>query len=90
MLTHWHYLYLSLCPDDGRTRPQPREGRPPLPEPAQHWCLIRAQSKSAKLSTVVEAADVPRTMEQYARIMKSSMDGLKKVKKTKAKAKATG
>lgn len=76
--------------DDGRTRPIPRQSLPPLPEPTSYQCLIRAQSRSAKLSTVVHPTDVARVMEQYARIMKSSMDGLKKVKKTKSKTKATG
>lgn len=41
-----------------------------------------------QLSTVVKHYDVPRVMESYARIMKISMDGLKKVKKVKSKAKA--
>lgn len=41
-----------------------------------------------QLSTVVKYHDVPKVMESYARIMKSSMDGLKKVKKVKSKAKA--
>ena len=37
---------------------------------------------------MVKYHDVPRVMESYARIMKISMDGLKKVKKVKSKAKA--
>lgn len=73
---------------NGHNRPTPREGKPPLPEPEEHFCLIRATSKSQKLSTVVKKHDVPKVMESYARIMKISMDGLKKVKKVKSKAKA--
>lgn len=45
-------------------------------------------SLSLQLSTVVKYHDVPKVMESYARIMKISMDGLKKVKKVKSKAKA--
>lgn len=76
--------------DDGNDRPKPREGRPPLPVPEQYRCLVRAQSKSKKLSTIVNQSDVPKIMEGYAKLMKASMDGLKKVKKIKNKAKATG
>ena len=79
---------MHSLPDDGRNRPTPREGKPPLPEADEHFCLIRATSKAKKLSTVVKYHDVPRVMESYARIMKISMDGLKKVKKVKSKAKA--
>lgn len=32
--------------------------------------------------------DVPKIMEEYAKIMKSGMDNLKKVKKNKSKSKA--
>ena len=73
---------------NGHNRPTPRAGKPALPEPEEYFCLIRATSKSRKLSTVVKYHDVPRVMESYARIMKVSMDGLKKVKKVKSKAKA--
>ena len=73
--------------DDGNDRPEPREGREPLPQPEENMCLIRAKSKRKKLSTVVKHDDVGRVMESYAKIMKASMDGLKKVKKTKSKPK---
>lgn len=81
---------ISIISDDGYDRPVPRAGRPPLPSPGEYRCLVRAQSKSRKLSTIVNQDDVPRIMEGYAKVMKSSMDGLKKVKKIKGKAKATG
>lgn len=77
-------------PDDGHDRPVPRPGKPALPEPDEYKCLIRATSGSRKLSTVVGQTDVPRIMESYAKIMKTSMDGLKKVKKIKNKTKASG
>uniref|UniRef100_A0A1L8DW86 Signal recognition particle 14 kDa protein n=2 Tax=Nyssomyia neivai TaxID=330878 RepID=A0A1L8DW86_9DIPT len=73
---------------DGNNKPQPREGHAKLPEPDEYMCLIRAKSKNHKLSTVVKRSDVPRVMENYARIMKVCMDGLKRVKKVKSKAKA--
>jgi len=41
-----------------------------------------------QLSTIVKQDDVPRIMEGYGLIMKLKMDGLKKVKKVKSKAKA--
>ncbi|XP_017004877.1 signal recognition particle 14 kDa protein [Drosophila takahashii] len=74
---------------DGNDKPVPREGRPPLPKPQTYMCLIRAQSKSQKISTVVRQEDVPTMMGMYSQFMKSKMDGLKRVKKVKSKAKAT-
>lgn len=41
-----------------------------------------------QLSTVVKHTNVPKMMEEYSKVMKSSMDGLKRVKKVKNKAKA--
>ncbi|ETN63273.1 Srp14 [Anopheles darlingi] len=73
---------------DGHDRPKPREGNPPLPVPAEYSCLIRARSRSKKLSTVVRRDDVAKFMETYSKVLRSSMDGLKKVKKVKNKAKA--
>ncbi|XP_058059491.1 signal recognition particle 14 kDa protein [Anopheles bellator] len=73
---------------DGNDRPKPREGNPPLPTPAEYSCLIRAKSRSKKLSTVVKRDEVAKFMETYAKVLRSSMDGLKKVKKVKNKAKA--
>uniref|UniRef100_A0A182MW55 Signal recognition particle 14 kDa protein n=1 Tax=Anopheles culicifacies TaxID=139723 RepID=A0A182MW55_9DIPT len=73
---------------DGHDRPKPREGKAPLPIPAEYSCLIRARSRSKKLSTVVKRDEVAKFMESYSKVLKSSMDGLKKVKKVKNKAKA--
>ncbi|XP_040167214.1 signal recognition particle 14 kDa protein [Anopheles arabiensis] len=73
---------------DGHDRPKPREGKPPLPTPAEYSCLIRARSGAKKLSTVVKRDEVAKFMESYSKVLKSSMDGLKKVKKVKNKAKA--
>lgn len=79
---------ISFKSDDGNDRPTPREGRPSLPQPDEYKCLIRAKSRSNKLSTVVSQDDVPKVMEEYGKIMKSGMDNLKKVKKNKSKSKA--
>ncbi|XP_055643696.1 signal recognition particle 14 kDa protein [Toxorhynchites rutilus septentrionalis] len=73
---------------DGHDKPKPREGKPPLPKPDEYQCLIRARSRSKKLSTVVRHDDVAKFMESYSKVLKSSMDGLKKIKKVKNKAKA--
>lgn len=74
---------------NGQNRPKPREGRPDLPEPEVFLCLMRAQAKSKKISTIVRQEDVPRMMNMYGQFMKSNMDGLKRVKKAKSKSKAT-
>ncbi|XP_065078360.1 signal recognition particle 14 kDa protein [Ochlerotatus camptorhynchus] len=73
---------------DGHDRPQPREGKAPLPKPAEYQCLIRARSRSKNLSTVVRHDEVAKFMESYSKVLKSSIDGLKKIKKVKNKAKA--
>lgn len=78
----------GFVPDDGIDRPKPRERRPPHPEPSEYKCLIRAKSSSNKLSTVVAQDDVPKVMEEYAKIMKNGLDNLKKVKRNKNKSKA--
>ncbi|KAH8392867.1 hypothetical protein KR215_005607, partial [Drosophila sulfurigaster] len=74
---------------DGHDRPVPRPGKKPLPKPSTYMCLMRAQSKSKKISTIVSQEDVPTIMAMYSQFMKSKMDGLKRVKKVKSKAKAT-
>ncbi|EDW67698.1 signal recognition particle 14 kDa protein [Drosophila virilis] len=73
---------------DGHDRPVPRPEKKPLPKPETYMCLMRAQFKSKKISTVVRQGDVPTMMAMYSQFMKSKMDGLKRVKKVKSKAKA--
>ncbi|KAK7086342.1 RNA-binding signal recognition particle subunit srp14 [Halocaridina rubra] len=84
---------------DGRTRPIPkvrkiRQGKKtqiirkePLPTPDEFSCLIRAKSKSKKISTVISAEDAIRFQLQFCQFLRSNMDGLKKEKKTKKKSK---
>ncbi|EDV91080.1 signal recognition particle 14 kDa protein [Drosophila grimshawi] len=74
---------------DGNDKPVPRAGRKPLPKPKTNMCLMRAKCKSKKISTVVSQENVPTMMAMYSQFMKSKMDGLKRVKKVKSKAKAT-
>lgn len=47
------FINIVLFSDDGRKRPKPRQGREPLPEPTEYYCLLRATCKSKKISTVV-------------------------------------
>lgn len=85
---------------DGRTRPEPKprkvkRGRKsqaippavPLPVPDEYSCLIRAKSKDKKISTVVTAEDALKFQVQFCQFLRSNMDGLKKEKKPKKKAK---
>ncbi|XP_018334418.1 signal recognition particle 14 kDa protein [Agrilus planipennis] len=73
---------------DGRTKPKPREGKPPLPESQEHLCLIRAKSRNKKIATVVHQKDINKFQLAYSSLLKGNLDGLKKLKKTKTKAKA--
>lgn len=80
--------YFFSVLDDGIDKPAPREGKPAHPEPNENYCLIRMKAKNKKLSAVVKKSDIPKVMESYGKIMKANMDGLKKVKRVKNKAKA--
>lgn len=80
---------LTMKRYDGRTKPTPREGRKPLPEPSEYMCLVRATLKNKKISTVVHPKDVNKFQQAYCNLLKGNLDGLKKLKKTKTKAKAT-
>ena len=44
---------VCFIPDDGRTKPEPRKGRPSLPEPSEYKCLMRATLGKKKISTIV-------------------------------------
>lgn len=73
--------------DDGQTRPEPREGKPRLPEPSEYLCLLRASSRSKKISTVVHQRDVTKFQLAYTNLLKNNLDGLKKLKKVKKSSK---
>jgi len=48
-------------------------------------CLIRANYRAEKISTVVHQRDVNRFQLAYCNLLKSNMDGLKRQKKAKLK-----
>lgn len=74
--------------DDGRDRPKPREGKPPLPESQEHMCLVRAKFRSKKIATVIHQKDINKFQVAYSSLLKGNLDGLKKLKKPKSKTKA--
>merc|ERR1712029_54406 len=51
----------------------------------EFMCLIRANYRSEKISTVVHQKDVNKFQLAYCNLLKSNMDGLKRQKKTKTK-----
>ncbi|CAG9861806.1 unnamed protein product [Phyllotreta striolata] len=72
---------------NGKNRPIPRAGKPPLPEPQEQMCLVRARSKSKKIATVIHQKDINKFQVAYSNLLKGNLDGLKKLKKPKTKAK---
>ncbi|KAJ8952852.1 hypothetical protein NQ314_007458 [Rhamnusium bicolor] len=77
-----------VLPHDGRDRPTPRVGKPPLPESQEHMCLVRAKFRSQKIATVIHQRDVNKFQVAYSSLLKGNLDGLKKLKKPKTKTKA--
>ncbi|XP_022907302.1 signal recognition particle 14 kDa protein [Onthophagus taurus] len=73
---------------DGYDKPIPRRGNPPLPEPQEHMCIVRAKSRTKKISTVIHQKDINKFQVAYSSLLKGNLDGLKKLKKPKAKSKA--
>ncbi|XP_038206487.1 signal recognition particle 14 kDa protein [Zerene cesonia] len=72
---------------DGRTKPNPRDGSLAIPNP-DYRCLMRAQCRSKKISTVIEQKDVETFTNAYSNLLKTSINGLKRLKKPKKKAMA--
>ncbi|ENN70695.1 signal recognition particle 14 kDa protein [Dendroctonus ponderosae] len=72
---------------DGHNCPTPRPSKPPLPEPSEHMCLVRAKSRAKKIATVIHQKDVNKFQVAYSSLLKGNLDGLKKLKKSKAKSK---
>ncbi|XP_063627663.1 signal recognition particle 14 kDa protein [Cydia splendana] len=73
---------------DGRTKPEPRDGTPVVKNP-EYKCLIRAQSSSKKISTVIEQREVEKFSTAYTNLLRTSVNGLKRLKKPKKKAVVT-
>ncbi|XP_061721914.1 signal recognition particle 14 kDa protein [Cydia pomonella] len=73
---------------DGRTKPEPRDGSPVVKNP-EYKCLIRAQSSSKKISTVIEQREVEKFSTAYTNLLRTSVNGLKRLKKPKKKVVVT-
>ncbi|XP_033217898.1 signal recognition particle 14 kDa protein [Belonocnema kinseyi] len=80
---------LTIKRFNGHNKPVPRKGRPPLPTPTEYLCLVRASLRSKKISTVIHSKDVNKFQQAYWNLLKTNINGLKKLKKVKsAKPKA--
>ncbi|XP_076234452.1 signal recognition particle 14 isoform X1 [Calliopsis andreniformis] len=77
-------VVLTIKRFNGYNKPVPREGRPPLPTPTEYLCLVRAKLKSKKISTVIHSKDVNKFQQAYWNLLKSNINGLKKLKKIKS------
>lgn len=83
-----NFFTVGVISDDGRTKPKPRPGKPPLPESQEHMCLVRAKSRTKKIATVIHQKDINKFQVAYSSLLKGNLDGLKKLKKSKSKTKA--
>ena len=83
-------------PDDKKMSKKGKEIKKPEAKPRSEstsshhgdpdfMCLIRANYRAEKISTVVHQRDVNKFQLAYCNLLKSNMDGLKKQKKTKLK-----
>jgi len=70
---------------DAKTKGAPHTSAHPAPPP-DTTCLIRAKLHTRKISTIVHSKDVTRFQIVYCSLLRGNMDGLKKLKKSKAKA----
>jgi len=78
-------------PDEKKTTKKGKETKPRSESTSSHhgdpdyMCLIRANYRSEKISTVVHQRDVNKFQLAYCNLIKSNMDGLKRQKKAKLK-----
>eukprot|EP00096_Caligus_rogercresseyi_P010042 TRINITY_DN3538_c0_g1_i1.p1 TRINITY_DN3538_c0_g1~~TRINITY_DN3538_c0_g1_i1.p1 ORF type:complete len:127 (+),score=25.89 TRINITY_DN3538_c0_g1_i1:102-482(+) len=95
------HVSLCMKRYDGRTKPSPRPvvvskknakknakkvEAPPAPiQPDEYMCLIRANCKHEKISSIVHSKDINKFQTAYCSLLKSHMDGLKRQKKVKTK-----
>ncbi|KZC11226.1 Signal recognition particle 14 kDa protein, partial [Dufourea novaeangliae] len=77
-------VVLTIKRFNGYNKPVPREGRPPLPTPTEFLCLVRATLRSRKISTIIHSKDVNKFQQAYWNLLKSNINGLKKLKKVKS------
>ncbi|XP_014488305.1 PREDICTED: signal recognition particle 14 kDa protein [Dinoponera quadriceps] len=75
---------LTIKRFNGYNKPVPRESRPPLPTPTEYLCLVRACLRSKKISTVIHSKDVNKFQQAYWNLLKTNINGLKKLKKAKS------
>ncbi|XP_011872222.1 PREDICTED: signal recognition particle 14 kDa protein [Vollenhovia emeryi] len=75
---------LTIKRFNGHNKPVPRKGKPPLPNPTEYHCLVRASLRSRKISTVIHSKDVNKFQQAYWNLLKTNISGLKKLKKTKS------
>jgi len=94
------HVQLTMKKYDGKTKPTPKPDKrkttkkgkvtKPSSEPTptvdpDFMCLIRANYRAEKISTVVHQRDVNKFQLVYCNLLKSNIDGLKRQKKAKLK-----
>ncbi|KAK2584980.1 hypothetical protein KPH14_008511 [Odynerus spinipes] len=77
-------VMLTIKRFNGHNKPVPRKGKPPLPIPSEFLCLVRATFRSKKISTVIHSKDVNKFQQAYWNLLKTNINGLKKLKKVKS------
>lgn len=77
-------VVLTIKRFNGHNKPVPRKGMPPLPTPNEFLCLVRATLRSKKITTVIHPRDVNKFQQAYWNLLKTNMNGLKKLKKVKS------
>ncbi|XP_034940019.1 signal recognition particle 14 kDa protein [Chelonus insularis] len=77
-------VVMTIKKFNGHNKPVPREGRAPLPKPTEYLCLVRASLRSKKISTVIHSKDVNKFQQAYWNLLKTNINGLKKLKKVKS------
>ncbi|XP_011502674.1 PREDICTED: signal recognition particle 14 kDa protein [Ceratosolen solmsi marchali] len=75
---------LTIKRYNGHNKPESRKGQVSLPPPSEYFCLVRAKLKSKKLSTVIHSKDVNKFQQAYWNLLKTNINGLKKLKKIKS------
>ncbi|XP_014212545.1 signal recognition particle 14 kDa protein [Copidosoma floridanum] len=75
---------LTIKRFNGHNKPEPRKGKPLLPTTTEYLCLVRASYKTKKLSTVIHSKDVNKFQQAYWNLLKTNINGLKKLKKIKS------
>jgi len=80
-------VIVTLKRYDGRTKPIPK-GELISTDTEEYSCLFRASLRNKKISTIVSADGLAKFQTLFSNTIKANLDGLKKQKKAKSKAKA--